>query len=174
MACKDFSQQFPTHRDFSQQFPTHRDFSQQFPSHHDFSHQFSSSTIIPNEPHSTPPEDIFPVFIPDNEPLPNLDVVQQQPAQQVNNPPVANQPIWRGLTDEELFQQDMQELLRVEAEEAEERRAYEEYWRGKEARRARRCIWRMENGLPRVPTSEDDSSDSYSSNDGYVSDDSFF
>lgn len=174
MSRKDFSQQFLTHRDFSQQFPTHCDFSQQFPSHHDFSHQFSSSSMIPNEPENTPPEDSFPVFRPDNEPVPNPPVVQQQPDQPVNNPPVENQPIWRGLTDEELFQQDMQELLRVEAEEADAARALDEYLRAKQARRDRRCEWRIQNGLPRVPTSEDDSSASYSSHEGYVFDDSFF
>ena len=101
MSRKDFSKQFPTHCDFSQQFPTHRDFSQQFPSHHDFGKQFPSSSMNLNAtaPVNTPPEDIFPVFTPDNEP----HVVQQQPDQPVNNLPVENQPIWRGLTDEEFF-----------------------------------------------------------------------
>ena len=36
-------------------------------------------------PVNTPPEDIFPVFTPVNEPVPNLPVVQQQPDQPVNN-----------------------------------------------------------------------------------------
>jgi hypothetical protein len=158
MSRKDFSQQFPTHRDFSQQFPTHRDFSQQFPSHHDFFHQFSSSRMIPNELVNTLPEDIFPVFTPDNELVPNPPVVQQQPDQPVNNPPVANQPIWRGLTDEELFQQDMQELLHVQAAEESEAREREAYLKGKEDRRNRRAEWQIRMGLPRVPSSEDDSS----------------
>ena len=143
MSRKDFSQQFPTHRDFSQQFPTHRDFSHQFPSHHDFFQQFPSSSSIPNAPVNTPPEDIFPVFTPDDEPVPNPPVVQQQPDQPVNNPPVENQPIWRGLTDEELFLQDMQELLRVQAEEDHGARAREARARAKQARRNRRAEWRI-------------------------------
>jgi hypothetical protein len=171
MSRKDFSQQFPTHRDFSQQFPTHRDFSQQFPSHHDFGQQFPSSSMNLNAtaPMNTPPEDIFPVFTPDNEPVPNPHVVQQQPDQ-----PVENQPIWRGLTDEEFFEQNMQELLRVEAEEEREARAREQRAKAKEDRRNRRAEWRWANGIDRVPTSEDDSSASYSSHEGYVSDDSFY
>jgi hypothetical protein len=72
--------------------------------------------MIPNEPVNTPSEDIFPLFIPKNEPVPNLPVVQQQP-----NPPVEYQPIPFGLTDEELFEQDMQVLREVE--EVEEREA---------------------------------------------------
>lgn len=84
MSRKDFSQQFPCHRDF--QFRTHHDFSQQFPSEHDFSQQFQSehdfSNMIPNEPVNTPPENIFPVFTPENE--------------RANNPPVFhNNPINR-------------------------------------------------------------------------------
>jgi hypothetical protein len=43
----------------------------------------------------------------------------------------------------------MQEVLRVEAEEERERRAREEYLRAKQARRNRRCAWRIKNGLPR-------------------------
>jgi hypothetical protein len=97
--------------------------------------------MIPNTPLNTPPEDIFPVFKKDNEPVPNPPVVQQQPDQPVNNPPVENQPIWRGLTDEELFQQDMQELLRVQAAEERETREREVYLKGKEDRRNRRAEW---------------------------------
>ena len=100
--------------------------------------------------------------------MPNPPVVQQQPDQLV-----ANQPIWRGLTDEELFQQDMQELLRVQAEEEDAARALEEYFRAKQAQRNRRAECRIQNGLPHVPSSEDDSSASYSSHEGYVLDDSF-
>lgn len=65
----------------------------------------------------------------------------------------------------------MQEALRAEVEEEDERRAREEYLRAKQARRNARCVWRIQHGLPRVLTSDDDSS--ASSNEGYVSDDSF-
>ena len=80
------------------------DFSQQFPSHQDFSQQFPSPNMM-----NTPPEDIFPVFRQEIEPQ--------------NNPPPPNQQRSppRALTDEELFQQDM-EVLR-EVQEAEEREA---------------------------------------------------
>lgn len=59
----------------------------------------------------------------------------------LNNPPAPyppqNQP--RPLSDEELFAQDMQELLRVQAKEEEETRDREEYLREKQARRNARC-----------------------------------
>ena len=164
MSRKDFGQQFPSHRDFGQQFPIHHDFGQQFPSEHDFGQQF------PTEPINTPPEAIFPVY-------------QQQPEAQFpinnNNPPTApqdqpnapqNQPT--PLTEEEQYHQDMQELLHVEAEEEEERRARAAYWAGKRARRNARCAYRIAHGLPRVNTSDDDSS--ASSAEGWVSDDSFY
>ena len=173
MSRRDFSQQFPTHRDFSQQFPTHSDYSQQFPTHHDFTQQFPSSSMTLNAPVNTPSEDIFPVFTPDNEPVANPPVVQQ-PEQVGNNPHVEEEPVWTGLTDEALFQQDMEELLRVQAEEERLARAREAYLRAKQARRKARAERRWQMGLTRVPSSEDDSSASYSSNEGYVSDDSFF
>ena len=68
--------------------------------------------MIPREPVNTPPEDIFPVLTLENESVPNQPVVQQQQP---------NQPTWRALTDEELFEKDMQVL--IEVEEAEEREA---------------------------------------------------
>ena len=73
-----------------------------------------------------------------------------------------------------FFQQNMQELLRVEAEEEREARAREQRAKAKEDRRNRRAEWRWANGIDRVPTSEDDSSASYSSHEGYVLDDSFY
>ena len=129
MSRKDFSQHFPTYHDFEQQFPSHRDFFQRFPSEHDSSQQFSE-----NEPMNTPPEAIFPAF-------------QQQPEQPVNNPPANNPPQnqpdaqRRALTYEEQYHQDMQEVLRAEAEEEDERRTREEYLRAKQARRNARCAW---------------------------------
>ena len=125
-------------------------------------------------PVNTPSEDIFRVFTPENEPVPNQPVVQQQPDQPVNNLPEENQPIWRGLTDEEFYEEDMQEFLRVEYEEAQEARAREQRAKAKQDRRNRRAQWRWEMGKDRVPTSEDDSISSYSSHEGYVSDDSFY
>ena len=92
----------------------------------------------------------------------------------MNNQPEDNQPIWRGLTDEEFYEQDMQEFLRVEYEEAQEARAREQRAKAKQDRRNRRAQWRWEMGKDRVPTSEDDSSASYSSHEGWVSDDSFY
>lgn len=95
--------------DFSQQFPSHSDFSQQFSNEHYFSQQFPSSNMIPNEPVNTPPEDIFLVFTPENEPVPNPPVVQQQPDQSANNSPARF-----GLTDEEILEQDFQVLREYE------------------------------------------------------------
>ena len=65
----------------------------------------------------------------------------------------------------------MEEFLRFEAAQAEERRAREEYLLGKQARRNARRAYRMAHGLDYVATSDDDSSDS--SQEGFVSDDSF-
>ena len=166
MSRKDFSQQFPTHRDFSQQFPTHRDFSQQFPSQHDLSQQLPSSSSS-QETFNTPPEDIFPVFTTVNEPVPNPPVVIQQPDQPVNNLPVETV---EHNGDEEVWQ----ELLRVQAEEEREARDREQRAKAKQDRRNRRAQWRWENGIDSVPMSEDDSSASYSSQEGFVSDDSFY
>ena len=78
------------------------------------------------------------------------------------------------MTDEEFEEQNMQELLRVEAEEERETRAREQRAKAKQDRRNRRAQWRLEMGKDRVPTSEDDSSASYSSHEGWVSDDSFY
>ena len=149
--------------------------------------------------YNTPPEELFPVFPQDNQqgnnPPAPLDVFpysqyntppQNTPPevlfpslyspppqnQQPNNPPPNNPPPPRALTEDELYAQDMQEVLRVEFEEAEARRAHDLYWAGKRARREARCLYRMAHGLPRVPSSEDDSSAS-SDDEGWVSDDSF-
>ena len=78
------------------------------------------------------------------------------------------------MTDEEFEEQNMQELLRVEYEEEMEARAREQRAKAKQDRRNRRAEWRWANGIDRVPTSEDDSSASYSSHEGWVSDDSFY
>lgn len=138
--------------------------------------------LFPVFPQNNPPQDLFPVFQYDNSPQntppeflfpPAINPPHYNPP--ANNPPhynpptnfpAQNQPNARALTDEELYEQDMHEVLRVEAEE--EREAY---LRAKQARRNCRCAWRIQNGLPRVPSSEDDSS--ASSHEGYVSDDSF-
>ena len=90
-------------KDFSQQFPSppHKDFSQQFPS-------------PPNEP----------VIV--NTPLAVAENENQQHHTPAENEPVNNPPV--GLTDEELFAQDMQvlmEVLKAEEREAADRRAQE-------------------------------------------------
>lgn len=90
-----------------------------------------------NPPQNTPPEVLFPP---------------------INNPP-QNQPNAFGLTDEELFEQDMLVFLEVQAEEQRQTRAREAYAIAKEDRRNRRVEWRWKMGLNRVPSSEDDSSD---------------
>ena len=125
---------------------------------------------------NNPPQDLFPVFQYDNPP-PNTPPEVLFPP--INNPPHYNPPANyppqnqpRPLSDEELYEQDMQELLRVQAAEEAEARAREEYLRAKQARRNARRAWRIQHGLPYVPTSEDDSS--ASSDEGYVSDDSFY
>ena len=74
------------------------------------------------------------------------------------------------MTDEELYEQDMQEVLQVEAEEERVARDREERARAKQDRRNRRAIRRWGLGLPRVPSSEDDSSASDSTDEGYVTD----
>ena len=131
-----------------------------------------------NQQANNPPQDLFPVFQYDNPP-PNTPPEVLFPP--LNNPPPhypppqnpqPNNPPPRPLTDDELYQQDMQELLRVQAEEEEERRAREAYWLAKRARREARCAYRIAHGLPRVNTSDDDSS--ASSAEGWVSDDSFY
>ena len=122
-----------------------------------------------NPPPLTPPEVLFPPlnYPPHHNPPTNYQPQHNPP--QPDRPPQNQQ---RALTDEELYEQDMQEVLRVQAEEEEEARIRAAYLRGKQERRNRRALWRMQNGLPRVPSSEDDSS--ASSNEGYVSDDSIF
>ena len=124
-----------------------------------------------NQQSNNPPQDLFPVFDYDNPP-PNTPPAVLFPP--INNPPhynpPQNQP--RPLTEDELYEQDMRELLKVQAEEEEEARAREEYLREKQARRNARCAWRIQHGLPRVSTSDDDSS--ASSDEGWVSDDSFY
>ena len=126
-----------------------------------------------NQQHNNPPQDLYPVFQYDTPP-------QNTPPEvlfpSLNNPPPQNpqpnNPPPRALTEDELYEQDMQELLRVQAEEEEERRAREEYWLAKRARREARCAYRIAHGLPRVSTSDDDSS--ASSDEGWVSNDSFY
>ena len=118
---------------------------------------------------NNPPQDLFSVFQYVNPP-PNTPPEFLFPP--VTNPPANNPPQNPRPNAEVQYEQDMQELLRAEAEEEDERRAREEYLRAKQARRNARCAWRIRNGLDRVPTSEDDSS--ASSNEGYVSDDSFY
>ena len=112
---------------------------------------------------NTPPEDIFPVFTPENEPVPNPPVVQQ-PDQPTNNPPARF-----GLTDEELLEQDLQVLR--EYEEAEEREAAacraREDARTERANREAQYRWAI--GLGPIQSESSTSSD-----EGYVSDDSFF
>ena len=131
-----------------------------------------------NESFNTPPQDLFPNFQYDNPATNSPSVfvsppINNQPTNNptTNNSPVNNQPQNPRPNNEVLYEQDMQELLRVEAEENEIRRAREAYLRAKRARRNARQAWRIENGIDPVPSSEDDSS--ASSNEGYVSDDSF-
>jgi hypothetical protein len=126
-----------------------------------------------NQQHNNPPQDLYPVFQYDTPP-------QNTPPEvlfpSLNNPPPQNpqpnNPPPRALTEDVQYEQDMQELLMVQAEEEEERRAREEYWLAKRARREARCAYRIAHGLPRVSTSDDDSS--ASSDAGWVSDDSFY
>ena len=126
-------------------------------------------------PQNTQPEDIFPVFQYDNPPPPTPPEVMFPPPnnQQPNNQP-ANQPIIRQLTEQEQYELDMEVLREYEAEQARQEREREVYLKGKQDRRNRRAEWRWAQGLPPVPSSEDDSSASYSSHEGYVSDDSFY
>ena len=173
-------------KDFGQQFPTHRDFGQQFPSEHDFSQQFPANEPVNTLPANNPPQDLFPVFQFDNPPQGTPPEVLFPP---VNNPPTNYPPHYNPPTndpphynpptnyypphyinppanyDPPQYEQDIQ--LRAEAD----RRDREEYLRGKRARRNARCAWRIRFGLPHVSTSDDDST--ASSQEGYVSDDSF-
>ena len=104
--------------------------------------------------YNTPPEDLFPVFpyynqAANNQPQDLFPVIQyENPPQNTPpevlfpphyNPPAnyppQNQP--RPLTDEELYEQDMQELLQVQAKEERVARAREAYLRAKQERRNR-------------------------------------
>jgi hypothetical protein len=151
---------------------------------HNTSHDNESVYNTPpedNSPQNTPREDLFPVFQydnpppatppevmfpPENKPPPNNPPPNNQPP----NFPPQNQPNTFGLTDEELYEQDMQVFLEFEAEQERQSREHEAYLKGKEDRRNQRAEWRWKMGLPRVPSSEDDSSASYSSDEGYGTD----
>ena len=132
-----------------------------------------------NSPQNTPPQDLFPVFQYDDPPPATPPGVMfppeniPPPNNQPPNFPPENQPNIRELTEEEQYELDMQVVLEFEAEQDRQAREREAYLKGKQDRRNKRAEWRWEMGLPPVPSSEDDSSASYSSHEGYVSDDSF-
>ena len=67
----------------------------------------------------------------------------------------------------------MQVFLEFEAEQDRQEREREAYIKGKQDQKNKWAEWRWAQGLPPAPSSEDDSSASYSSHEGYVSDDSF-
>lgn len=79
-----------------------------------------------NPPQNTPPAYLFPIFPYDNLPQNTSPEVMFPP---VNNPPAnnppQNQPNTFGLTDEELFEQDMLVLLQVQEEEERQARVRE-------------------------------------------------
>ena len=133
-------------------------------------------------PNNQPPEDIFPVFQYNNPPTPTPPEVMFPPAIQPPqyHPPAIQLPHYHppAIQPPQYHppaihppENDMEYFLRFEAAEADERRAREEYLRGKQARRNARRAYRMAHGLDYVATSDDDSSDS--SHEGFVSDDSF-
>jgi hypothetical protein len=64
----------------------------------------------------------------------------------------------------------MQVFLEFQAEEEREARTREARTKVKQDRQNRRCEWRWQMGLDRVSSSEDDSSASYSTDEGYVTD----
>ena len=101
--------------------------------------------------------------------MPNPPVVQQQPDQPVNNLPAQNQPIWNGLNDEELYEQDKQVLLEVEEAEEREARARRDAENARRERLNREAPIRWAMGLGPVLSESE-----YSSDEGYVSQDSFF
>ena len=70
--------------------------------------------LFPVFPYDNPPQDLFPVFVYDNPPQNTPLKVLFPPVNNspTNNPP-QNQPNAFALTDEELFEQDMQVLLAV-------------------------------------------------------------
>lgn len=125
--------------------------------------------LFPVFPYDNPPQDLFPVFVYDNPPQNTPPDVLFPP---FNNPPQNNPPQnnARALTDEELYEQDMQNVLAAKVEEEREARAREAYLKAKQDRRNRRAEWRWDIGLDRVPSSEDDSSNDDSSDEGSVTD----
>lgn len=129
--------------------------------------------LFPVFPYDNLPQDLFTVFLYDNPPqntppevlFPPLNNPPQNnpPA---NNPP-QNQPNTFGLTDAEFFEQDLQVLLAVQAEEERQARAREARAKARQDRLNRRAEWRWAMGLNRVPSSEADSSNVDSSDEGY-------
>ena len=117
-------------------------------------------------PNNHPPANYPPQYHPPANYPPQYDPPTNYPPQY--DPPANYPPQY----DPPQYDTDMEEFLRFEAEEAAARRAREEYLRGKQARRNARRAYRMAHGLPYVATSDDDSSDS--SQEGFVSDDSFY
>ena len=132
-----------------------------------------------SSPQNTPPEDLFPVFQYDNPPPATPPEVlfppenNLPPNNQPPNFPPQNQPNTVGLTEEEQYELDMEVLSEFKVEQERQLREREAYLKGKEDRRNKRAERRWKMGLPPVPSSEDDSSASYLSHEGYVSDDSF-
>jgi hypothetical protein len=127
-----------------------------------------------SSPQNTPPEDLFPVFQYDNPPPATpAEVLFPPENNQPPNFPPENQSNTVGLTEEEQYKLDMEVLSEFEAEKERQLREREAYFKGKENRRNERAERQWKMGLPPVPSSEDDSSASYSSHEGYVSDDSF-
>ena len=86
----------------------------------------------------------------------------------VNNPPVENQPNTFGLTNEGLFEQDMQVFREVEEDEERVAAACRAQEAARSARINRELPHRWAMGLGPVP-----SESSSSEEDGWVSDDSF-
>jgi hypothetical protein len=137
--------------------------------------------LYDNQQQNYPPQDLFPVFPYDNPPPntplevlfpPVINPPANHPPQnnQPANYPPQNQPNTFGLTDEELYEQDLQVFLEFQAEEERQTREREAYLKGKQDRRNRRAEWRWKMGLNHVPSSEDDSSASFSTDEGYVTD----
>ena len=118
-----------------------------------------------NPPPPTPPQDLFPSFQVHDNPPPAIPPEVMFPE--------INQPMIRQLTEDEQYELDMEVLREHEAEQARQNMEREAYLKEKRDRRNRRAERRWARGLPPVPSSEDDSSASYSSHEGYVSDDSF-
>ena len=104
---------------------------------------------------NTPPADLFLVFPYDNPPQNTPPEVLFPP---VNNPP-QNQPNTFGLTDEELFEQDMQVLLQVQAEEERQAKAREARAKARQDRLNREAESRWALGLNPMLLESSDSSD---------------